>query len=673
MVKYQGLCRPLGQKVEFTVDEVKGLETSRGKKWQIKGHYQDYNISTFTSESIALDLITQLNTQPHIFDAEIAHIPKEEVYEMEELLPFPLAWKSEEAITMTQEVEEEPESEDTPDMEEAVTSGGAKINYDSQGLLESTPSMEDDMIESGLESRDVLETTLNSAENPYEGLPKKYLKSDGTPDMRYKICKEWLAGRDVAEEEKEDSPSIPVVEMEDELLIEGNKGEMVETVVEVRTELNPNTLTIPKSIYYEMIDIIPDTVTAQDTLDGTSVTLGFLEFDSPLMESIFATQLPESDEDITIMEAESMEPEYAFSAEELRAERSNKMRGMFDTEEEDEDRGGQFQIDLECNYCGGILNPAPERGPYKPRQLCDCNTEIGIEEDEDSFDAEDDLKVKTLKGGKEVYAEDMRNAEDKDQKAYFRGVITAFDATIAGMERYGEDTIVEQTMLVLIPTAMKNFQKLEEAGLRNDTYYYNAGKISGYEEIVDFLNPYGVEFIREMSAEAKDLKFKEWADEELNDEHHEGSEVTFDEWLDEEIKEHGDVTLSEWKKDEHDEKSHQAETQYFDSEVKNVLENYVEVMYPNSADAQEKLMNEILSGKVDIDLDRMREVVDRGSEWPDWKQDMTPEEDVFEEIEWQSEVKGPKTTTLAAMLGLGALAAALAPREIRELFRRMGK
>ena len=81
----------------------------------------------------------------------------------------------------------------------------------------------------------------------------------------------------------------------------------------------------------------------------------------------------------------------------------------------------------------------------------------------------------------------------------------------------------------------------------------------------------------------------------------------------------------------------------------------METVYPNSADAQDKLMNDILAGNIDIDLDRMREVVERGSEWPDWEQDMTPEEDVFEEIEWQAEARGPKTTTLAAFLGLGAL------------------
>jgi hypothetical protein len=28
--------------------------------------------------------------------------------------------------------------------------------------------------------------------------------------------------------------------------------------------------------------------------------------------------------------------------------------------------------DVECNECGGILNPHSSRGPYKKRQLCDC-------------------------------------------------------------------------------------------------------------------------------------------------------------------------------------------------------------------------------------------------------------------------------------------------------------
>ena len=84
-------------------------------------------------------------------------------------------------------------------------------------------------------------------------------------------------------------------------------------------------------------------------------------------------------------------------------------------------------------------------------------------------------------------------------------------------------------------------------------------------------------------------------------------------------------------------------------------------------------MNDILSGQENIDLDHMRMVVEQGGEWPEWEENMSPEEEAFDDVKWDSEVKAPKTTTLAALLGLGALAAALAPRELRELFRRMGK
>jgi len=41
--------------------------------------------------------------------------------------------------------------------------------------------------------------------------------------------------------------------------------------------------------------------------------------------------------------------------------------------------------DVECNECGGILNPHSSRGPYKKRQLCDCVWSA------ESFGAEDDL------------------------------------------------------------------------------------------------------------------------------------------------------------------------------------------------------------------------------------------------------------------------------------------
>ena len=45
MVIYNGYCRPLKQKVDFEVEEVNSIETSRGIKWQIKGNYDTHKLS----------------------------------------------------------------------------------------------------------------------------------------------------------------------------------------------------------------------------------------------------------------------------------------------------------------------------------------------------------------------------------------------------------------------------------------------------------------------------------------------------------------------------------------------------------------------------------------------------------------------------------------------------
>ena len=50
MVVYTGYCRPLKQKVEFSVSEVNPVETKRGIKWAVKGYYDNHKISTFASK-----------------------------------------------------------------------------------------------------------------------------------------------------------------------------------------------------------------------------------------------------------------------------------------------------------------------------------------------------------------------------------------------------------------------------------------------------------------------------------------------------------------------------------------------------------------------------------------------------------------------------------------------
>ena len=56
MVLYNGLCRSLNKKVDFNVEDVISMNTTRGRKWRVKGNYEGHNISTFSSETVAKEL-----------------------------------------------------------------------------------------------------------------------------------------------------------------------------------------------------------------------------------------------------------------------------------------------------------------------------------------------------------------------------------------------------------------------------------------------------------------------------------------------------------------------------------------------------------------------------------------------------------------------------------------
>ena len=79
MVIYQGYCRPLKQKVDFTVDTVECLETKKGQKWVVKGVHEGHKITTFTNKATGESLMEQLGITKGaekviVFDAEEAVI-----------------------------------------------------------------------------------------------------------------------------------------------------------------------------------------------------------------------------------------------------------------------------------------------------------------------------------------------------------------------------------------------------------------------------------------------------------------------------------------------------------------------------------------------------------------------------------------------------------------------
>ena len=140
MVVYTGYCRPLKQKVEFSVSEVNPVETKRGIKWAVKGYYDNHKISTFASKADAEQLLSQIDSDDiEVFGAEVAYEePKNEVK------------------TMT-------------------------------GRPHNPRTLKEDKDIAPKEART---KTQLKADDPYADLDPKYMTKDGKPDMRYKICRD---------------------------------------------------------------------------------------------------------------------------------------------------------------------------------------------------------------------------------------------------------------------------------------------------------------------------------------------------------------------------------------------------------------------------------------------------------------------------------------------------
>ena len=106
-----------------------------------------------------------------------------------------------------------------------------------------------------------------------------------------------------------------------------------------------------------------------------------------------------------------------------------------------------------------------------------------------------EMKIETLKGGMSLFEEDYKNATSSNQKAYFKGMMAAFDASIRGLKMSGVERTLEEITVNLKPNAINNFEVLHDAGIQNNTFYYNVGKIAGYDEILDYLSEFGVEIM----------------------------------------------------------------------------------------------------------------------------------------------------------------------------------
>jgi len=442
-----------------------------------------------------------------------------------------------------------------------------------------------------------------------EGLDPKYLKKDGSPDMRYKASQEWAQAQETTEVEEETlSPHIGLTlfrpryweGMAKEWDSEG--GIPIETLsLEAENkEVVPfigATRVIPKAVYYQMALHLPQSVSVTPTHKGESIILGFHEQDYSRVEGLInaydeVEKEPFEEKGVSMFQAENKEPPtllkgWAEDLSNFNAENTITEIAPFYGEETEVMSLDEYYSNIldfkdtdtvNVDFAGNVIVNSDEGGIYEGEEFNSPSREDWLHYCRDCGVSTPRINACHLCGSKNVRIIIMAGEEESYE--------TEWEDELK--EKYPQEFIDEYFDYETNPTADTQDDKTIE--LAYTTWAYNQKKLE---------------------AES----FKEWSKEELKEKDHPDKNMTFDEWLDEEIEEHGDVKLSVWKDREHEEKEHQAEDDWEDFE--------------------------------------------EGIYYEDWEPD-------FPEIEDK-----PKLSTVATVVGLGALAAYLAPNEIKNMLKKL--
>ena len=248
MVVFQGYCRPLKQKVEFQVESVNRLETKRGIKWSVKGHYEGNKISTFTNEENAQRLLEQLDNtvveEPmEVFGAEIAYQEAEDddvnakVYFFHKGDEINFEVKNSKDINkivkdIKSKVDFYPNTFDIEVIE------GENLNYHTYIKQPSNTNKvnyilkkEEPILKRGKRGAKGMKMGL-LAEDMRSGLTAKHYKKDGLLDLRYKICREIAAAEKKNAEESKSQTKKEDKDIDDEveeILTEAAVDEVLES------------------------------------------------------------------------------------------------------------------------------------------------------------------------------------------------------------------------------------------------------------------------------------------------------------------------------------------------------------------------------------------------------------------------------------------------------------
>ena len=177
-------------------------------------------------------------------------------------------------------------------------------------------------------------------------------------------------------------------------------------------------------------------------------------------------------------------------------------------------------------------------------------------------------------------------------------------------------------------------------------------------------------FSEAMNAESFDVEFEEWGKQEMKTH---GKDISFNDWLMEEAKSHGDMPLVEWAKDE--EKSHDERygAEAFESEwvVEAVQQNLNDKNFVNYA------YKVLIGGDAKTFEEKsmaIAETMNQNANNEDFTSFVESElfnDERYEAESFDAESDRPLNKTVIGLLGIGALGAIFAPKQIKAFFDKL--
>lgn len=429
--------------------------------------------------------------------------------------------------------------------------GGEDENLDGDALIEwvQDNDMEDEEItvypddgDSGeIYLDDDEDLALNNAEEQLEaedGLDPKYIKADGTPDMRYKYVRDWLGKGNTMEAETEIKESLVESDIELQLPIEQGMMIALDGGVEEGAWYNaePDPIMFREHIPPEIWNRMSDSKKRKylDTRDETILEAPCCGVNKSQMRrnweanaecnscvwsgDDFHPRWWAESAPLTVMEAESIDMESVYGNT---VTIPNKVfyRIMMDLpnsiEAEQTEDGLSYILSYHDQYASLIdAIVDTEKGVVN-----DTPTEISFEDENPAFNAEYQS---------EYWAEDLSgySVPRLERRAEFKS-----DIEVMTLEDYYENVMDFKDSDVV---------KSDFAG---NVIVSNPYEMDIYKEAESYMN----------YNEGFDVEFDDWAKQEMKTH---GESVSFKDWAEEEGESHGDVPLMDWA--EHEEESHDA-------------------------------------------------------------------------------------------------------------------